>query len=267
MCLTPSVPDTGQVGGQYENLVQQFAQGIPTQLGIQEQYQPGFVQSGLASTSQGLFGLNNQPGLLQDYTSAIFPVAGAANLANTVAQEGAVGNVGQLGSTAANAVESINPQQTALTRALTQTATQQLQAGTAIDPTTRNAITQSVTGNWAARGLADSNPAQLDQALQDFTASQNLLGQREAAAGSTIAQNQQNITLPALGLTTTQSSAPGQTGGLLSGSSSLGTSAGPSLIPTAQLSDVLSTIYNAQASAQIAGANNTAALAGGALSY
>lgn len=267
MCLTPATPNIGAVGSDYMNLVGQFAQGVPTQLNTETAYKPGFVDTALNASNLSLFGGPNATGVLGQFEGALEPTAGALNSANYISGQGAVGQVGGLGADAAAAVESVNPSNARLVNDLTDTTSTQLAAGTRLLPSDVSRITSSVRGDWASRGLGDSGPAQLDEALQLYGGGEAALAQREAAATNAINVSGQNITLPALGLATTQSTAPGVSQNLLGGAGQLAQNASSSLVPTSQLSDVLSTVYNARSAANIAGANNRAGVIGSALSY
>ena len=118
----------------------------------------------------------------------------------------------------------------------------------------------------ASRGLGTSDPAQLDEALKMFGAGQNLLSSREAGAATAL-QAGQNITLPALALTTGESNATAQADSLLRGAGVTAAGAQPSLLPTSAAYDSLNTAYNAQAAANIVGANNRGSVLGGMMSY
>lgn len=266
MCLQPDTPNIGAVGRDYMGLINDFAKGLPTQLTAQQTYQPGFIDTTLSGVNQTAFGSGTTPGLVTDYSGLINPLSSATSSANTLARSAGINDVSNLGAAAAGAVGAVNPGQAALTTQLENTAATNLAAGATPLPSDVTRITQQVRGDWANRGLGDSAPAQLDEALQLYGSGQQALAGREAAAGSAI-QAGQNITLPALSLATQQSSIPGQAQSFLGGASSLAGNAGPTLIPTSTAYDALSTTYNAQAAANITGANNLASVIGGALSY
>lgn len=268
MCVGVATPNMGQVASDYSSMLSAFTAGVPEQLNTENLYKPGFINTALSGLHQTLYGGDNGVGgLLSDFSGAIAPIATSQNEANTLATQGAVSNINNLGPAAAAAVGSVSPDQTALIKALTSTASTQLQAGTNILPSDANRITTTVRGDWAGRGLGDSGPAQLDEALQYYGAGQNALAQRESAAQSAIGTEAQNITLPALTLATQTSGAPGQAASFVSGAGGMAGGAGPTLVPTSELSDALNTSYNASAAANIAGANNLASVIGGALSY
>jgi hypothetical protein len=75
------------------------------------------------------------------------------------------------------------------------------------------------------------------------------------------------VTAPALGLAAGQGLGTGQATSLFGTAAGFGQGAGPTLVGGDQAYDSFNTIYNAQAAANIARANNNAAVAAGGASY
>jgi len=253
-------PGAGRVGGQYYNLLRQYTRGVPLTLDTEQEYKPQFVDEALGNVESAT------PDWLNLYGTSTGTAGDIIGGANSLSRWYNIGDVAGGGGAAADAVRSINPEVSALTDALTQTASSQLAAGTRLDPADVNRITQSVRSDWSNRGLGTSPPAELDEAVQQATAGQNVLAQREGLASQAISANDW-ITNPALALTTGTSSAPAAGMQLQNEAAAFTQGAGPTLIDPSSNYDIFNTTYNANAAGKIAAANNYAQVAGGALSY
>ena len=256
---SPDVPNPGNVGADYYNLVQGYTKGVPLLLDAERKYKPGFVDTALGSTDQTLFGTDKEPGLLTDYERALGPLSEAEREQNAITRAANVGDVGYFGGAAGRAVGSINPGQTRLLETMTTRAQEGMDAGTRLLPGDVDAITSQVRGDWASRGMGTSAPAALDEALQLYGGGEQALARRQAVA-SQAAQADQMITLPALSLVTGQSNVPQQGQSFVTTGAGFGQQAGPTVVPANQSYDVFNTAYNARAAANIASANNQAAL-------
>lgn len=253
---TPQPPNPSSVGSDYLGLLQGFSQGLPMLLTDQQAYAPQFLESGLHSVNLGLYGTDQNPGYLRD-------VRGAGVTATNLGRQGRsafVSDMGTLGPRAAQAVRGTNPQQTALMDALTSTASSRLAAGTELDPATRARVTQSVRNNWASRGLGAAPAAQLDEAVNLATSGQDLLNQREQAAAGAVGLENQTVTQPALGIAANDQGLAGTAMGLTGAATGLASGPGATMINPSQSYDMFNTAYNARAAANIAAANNQAAL-------
>lgn len=259
---SPSAPSPTATGQDYLSLVNAFSAGQGTLYGTEKAYKPSFINLALRGTNQALNGYGQIPGLLDQTAGA----AGTAADLNTYGRASNVADVQTLGPAAAGAVRSLNPGGSALYDQLTQTASSQLAAGTQIDPATATRVTQGVRSDWARRGLGDSAPGQLDEALQLAGSGQSLLAQREGAASDAI-NTGNSFTAPALALATNNAGIPGMATDLVGAGSAFGSGAGSTLIPAGQSYDIFNTAYNARAAADIAGQNNQAAVLGSMLSY
>jgi len=251
---TPQTPSPGKVGSDYLSLVTGFARGEPTLLSTEQQFKPGFIDTALAGVKRGT------PDWLSLFGTDTGSALGTQLGANTGARAGQVADIGNLGGAAAAAVRGVNPTGSALADQLAGVSSKELAAGTQLDPASVSRITQGVRGDWAARGLGQSAPAQLDEAVNLATAGQNVLAQREAGAQQAAAVEQGAITNPALSVLETQSNAPALGQSLLAQTAGLTEGAGPTLINPQSNYDIFNTAYNARAAANIAGANNQAAL-------
>lgn len=236
--VTTDLPQSQRVGRQYTRHLDQFLKGQGILLDNEAQYKPQFISQTLADVNQA------EPDWLNLYKNAS---AGAA--------QSNVDNAATYGGRAASAVRAINPGGAALTDQLLKTTGDELAAGTSLTPGAINRVTSGVRSDWARRGLGDSNPAQLDEAVNLATEGQNVLNQREGAAAGAV--NTSNwITAPALGMTNT--GAMGKD--LLTGSAALATGAAPTLVNEAANYDMYNTLYNANSAALINKANSSAAM-------
>jgi hypothetical protein len=261
-CFTPDVPEPTQVGGDYLGMIGQFARGMPILSGVESAFKPGFVNTGLNSTNQSIWGTQNAPGLVQNYNS-LLPVFAAGQVgANSLQRAGNVADVQAFGTPGAEAVRNMNP----LMASINRTAQQGLDMGGQLMPQDVNRITNQVRGDWSNRGLGGSPAAQLGEAMELYGAGENARQARQSFASQAAGLNNQ-LALPALSMVTERSTAPADAMGMLTMGSGFGQNAGPTLIPGAQNYDILNTAYNAQAAANIAAANNRAGIMGGALSY
>lgn len=247
-----STPDLGATNNAFTQLMSSLIAEQPAALNAQQTFGPSYnaLTTGEIGTNAGSF---------SDLISQLIPgLQSTLTGANTAAATGATANASTLGPAAAAAIGATNPAEAANLTALNDSATSGLKAGTTLAPSDLSNIDNSVRSNWASRGLGTAAPAQLDQALQEFAGGQSLLSQRQSTAASTANLDSNLVTMPSLGLSQTQSAAPGVTSNLLGLSDSV---AGPSGNTLTDPTSVLSGAYNAQAAAQITSANNSAALA------
>ena len=260
-------PNVGQVGGQYEQLLQAYLDSQPQILQAQETYQPQYNALDLQSLAASLNGSGGTPGVLGEYANNILPtVTGAVNAANTSTATSKANTLATAGPGTVTAIKNLNPGQAGLMEQLTQTAGDQLALGTTLDPNQTRQIDESVTANWANRGLGTSNPAQLDEALKYFTEGQSLLGQREATASAVAGQNNQQYTDPAFSVLTGTSSAPAVASGVTSTGTGIAGAAAMPIVSPQQADGMLGTVYNATGSTDIANLNAKAGAASGEIS-
>lgn len=233
---TVSTPGAGAVTKDYLALLKGFEQGLPMELQGQQTYGPQFEQLDLNALTDAL------PTIL-----GIDTTTRTANL----------NDLTNLGPGYVSAIKASNPGQTALTDQLTKTATDQLKLGSTIDPDTSSKITSAVRTNWANRGLGDSMPAGLDEALQLFGGGQNLLNQRESAAGQAATLNANLYEDPLLSLFGSNAGAPAMAAGVAGGSTNL--------VSPSDLESLFSGVYSAKNAANTANANIDASLCGSSI--
>lgn len=246
-----SAPDVGAASGSAADLMRALIAMQPAAFSTQATYAPQYT----ALSEQDI---GSATGSLASLIEKYIPGINAAiNGANAQTSAAGVNDAAVLGPAAAAAIRAINPGAAGEMGDLTDITESALRAGTTLAPSDYSNITKSVRDNWASRGLGDSGPAQLDEALQLEAGGQNVLAQRESAAGAAAQLGSNLFTLPALSLTQKTSSAPGATGGVLGMGESV---AGPTGNTLTDPSSILNAAYNAQAAAQITSANNAAGL-------
>jgi hypothetical protein len=246
-----STPSPTASGNQALELLQGLINMQPEAFGTQATFGPQYT----ALTGEETGGA---AGTLSSLLAQYLPgITSSISGANTAAAGSAVGDLSSLGAGAVSAINNANPAQASLLSNLTGTANTALEAGDTLAPSDATQITNAVQSNWASRGLGTSSPAQLDQALQLYTGGQNVLNQREQAAGTAAGLESSLVTNPALNLTQTQSTAPVAAGAILG---QAGQIAGPSGDTLTDPTSILSAAYNANAAANITNANNAAAL-------
>lgn len=243
---TPSVPGAGRTARDFNALLSTYLNAQPSIFNAQQQFGPQYTGLDISGIS------SNLPTIEQLLSGANF--AGAAGNTSTVSGLGPSAGAGW------NATyNALNPNTGPLLNNLTSSANTQLAAGDQLDPATLASITNNVRSDWSGRGLGTSQPTAFNEAVAEATGGQNLLNQRtqnaQAAAGLNESVNS-SLIAPTVSTVLQQSQAPALTTGLVTG-------AGPSIVSPSQSQDFLNTGYNAQAAANIAGANNQAALLAG----
>lgn len=213
----PGVPNAGKVGNNYLNLIQGFSQGQPTIFGAEATYKPQYTALDLSQLATAM------PSIAAMFSNAL-PSATAT-------------------------VTGANPGQAGLLNTLTQSATDQLNAGSNLDPQLTRLFQQSTRGAQAARGLGYGPSDVFNESLGLTEFGNTLRQQREQFAGSVAGMNNAYETQPTLQLLTN----------MMSPALSVSQGSGPTVIPPSQSYDTFNTAYNARAAANIDAANNAAA--------
>ncbi|CAK0765735.1 conserved hypothetical protein [Gammaproteobacteria bacterium] len=266
-CLNPGSTDVGKVGADYSSVMDAYTAGVPQLLRTERANKPQFINQGLASAQQGMYGSGNQAGMLDMYQQAMPGLQDTQRAALSGDRAATVGDVGTLGRSAASSIQGINPEQTGLMKSLSTQAQQGLDAGSNLDARDSYRITQGVRSDWANRGLGVSAPAQLDEAMNLYGGGEQLKAQRQGVASGVIGLQNQTVTQPALGLAAGQGLGTQAASGIFGSAAGFGQGAGPTLISGDQSYDAFNTIYNAQSASQIARANNTSAMVASGASY
>jgi hypothetical protein len=219
-----------------------YVQGMPQLANTEAAYKPGFINQGLASAQQGMFGSGSQQGLLGMYGQALPVLQGQERAMLSGDRAATVGDVGTLGGQAAAAVQGVNPQQTALLSELTKQAQEGLAAGSNLDARDSYKISQGVRSDWANRGLGVSAPAQLEEAMNLYAGGEQLKAQRQATASGVAGLQNQMVTQPALGLAAGQGLGTGAATSIFGTAAGFGQGAGPTLVGGDQAYDAFNTI-------------------------
>ena len=259
-------PDANNVAGQYLALLQGFEKGAPTQLALQQQYQPQYTQADLGAMNDSLKGINGEPGYLSMFSQDVVPaITSAQTTANTATRTGTMNDLSTLLPGLNSTIAAANPGGTALQSALTKSATDQLALGTQLDPNAVYQATQPVAASYAARGLGTSDPSQLAQSLQLYAGGQNALTQRQNTAATVSGTDYSQMMQPLNDLMGITSTAPGQAQNLTSTGTSSAGGAQPTIAPTSDLTSLFSGAYNTNANALVQTQNNKTAIAGDAM--
>jgi hypothetical protein len=259
MCLNPTAKPAGPGGTtrDYLALIQGYARGMPTILGTEQTYKPGFVDTSLNATK------DSAAGLLAQF-KALSPEIGGVDTTNKAADLNALNT---LGPAAAGAVNATNPEQAALLQQLYSKAVQGLNSGTSLLPDQARQITNYTNSSWANRGLGASGPALMGLTTNLASAGENAAKDRQKFALDVGGAGKNWLTDPALTLATKPSQTTAGALDFLNNSSAFGAGAGPTLISGDQNYDTFNTAYNARTAANINSANNRAAVLGSVASY
>jgi hypothetical protein len=213
-----STPGAKQTGQSYRRLVNNYAKGLPSILGAQQNYGPQFNAlnlSNLGATVPGLSGI----------LSGALP--GASNLVNNA-----------------------NPGQANLLSQMTQSASQQLGAGAALDPSLARVTQQSIRGGQAARGMGYGPADTLQESSAITSLGDQLRQERQGFAGNVAGMNNQYETQPTLQMLMQ----------LISGAGANNATSGPTMVPQSLSSQLMTMPYMAKLQANTASANNATSL-------
>lgn len=255
-----NAPNPGQVGSNFEQLLNQLYASAPGQLQQQANLAPAYTMLGNTNLNTELNGGNGGPGLVDLYTGTVPQISGAQTGANENLAEGNINNLLTLGPAAAQGEAAINPSLSALENNITGTANKQLDLGTELDPSTVNQTLNTVNTNWSNRGMGGQPGNELSDALSLYAGGQNLLGTRESQAENAASTAYSTQAGPLTNLLTPTSTAPNLGLSLTGAGQSVSSNAGPTLYKTADLESLMNTVYNQQAAANISQANDEAAI-------
>lgn len=255
----------GSAGAKYLKYLKAYQAGLPRQLAMDKEFQPQFTAQQLQDFQNALFGQNGKPGYLDLYKNSIVPAMSQMEAtANRSTRTANINDLTTLGPGALTALQGANPQQAQLMDQLTKSASSQLQLGTVLDPNQIDQINSMVLGNWANRGLGNSNPAQLDQALQYFAGGQDLLNSRTANAGAVAGMQNEFYTDPIMQMLMGGTDASRTSQQLTDTSAGFGFG-GSTMLPMDQATSMLGGASTVAGNAGIAAGNNSAGLMAGGI--
>ena len=263
---SPSAPAPINYGQQTRDTLQAQVDLAPQLYAANAKFGPQYSELQLKQLEDMLNDTPGQQGYLSEYANNILPtLTTAQNTARQGQAAGTLDTLNNLGPAATAAFKSANPGGSALQDALTRTATSQLALGPQLDPAQLSRINRDVNANWSNRGLGTSAPAQLDAAMQEFAGGQNLLQQREQTASAVSGQDYSQSLAPLEALLGQPISSVGTAGNITGTGAGLITGA-PDINPESKMSqDIAGANMNAQAAANIAGANSTSSVIGSSM--
>jgi hypothetical protein len=257
----PTVAEYGQSGVNYLQLLNAYAAGAPTQLKLQQQFQPQYDQLNLTETGDTLNGVNGNPGYLSLYENNVVPtITRAQTAANTATRAANAADLTNLGPAALAGVKAANPQQTGLLDTLNTQAQEGLDAGTGLTADQMRNITNATNASLAQRGVAYGPAASYAQVMATGQYGDQLLQQRQTNAGAVAQLDQTDWTDPVLSAMNLSSNAPNAAQSLTQAGTQLNSTSGPTLLTSNDASSMLSGAFNANNQANLDAANNKAAL-------
>lgn len=268
-CLTPDTPQDRNYYNDTANALRaqvDLAPQLYAARANQDYGDPAYTRLKLQTLNSAVFGGNGQKGILDMYTQARPQLDALANQTRTAQRSADIADVQNLGGAARQAVRSANPDSAAILDRLNSQANSMLSAGNRMTPEQARAAQQASRTAFADRGMAFGPNAQLNEVLTQQAAGNAEQGRRAQMAAGVLQGNQavygdpfqQILGRPSQGVSNIFG-AFGQGGGQQGVNGFLN--------PESQMmNDISNTNYNARAAAEIAGANNTAALAGAGIS-
>lgn len=172
---------------QLDDELSQILSQWPALLRGEQENTPGAVKNDLSNLNLSLEGADGTTGLYDLLASGTERVGGIQREANTTARGAAYADL-----------RNLNPEQARLYDLLAADAEAGLKAG---DRMTREETFNTVNpirNDWAARGLGNSAPAQLDEAVNLVTAGRGVGQQRRSNAGAVANLGSQLYTAPAM---------------------------------------------------------------------
>jgi len=131
------------------------------------------------------------PELLKLYRDQISPAMSEAEAASrSRARAGDIADIGTLGPQARAAIKAASPQQAALADSLTAQAQSGLNAGSRLTPEQQRQVEQQTRGSFAARGLAGSPTAGLQEAVRSQLSGAGMQQQRSQQAMGALGASQ-----------------------------------------------------------------------------
>ncbi len=266
--FSPSAPAPRDLYAEGRDTLQAQIDLAPDQWAANSQYSPLYTDLQTSNVRGALLGRNGQPGLVQTLADVAPQFQKVTSDANTAQRGADIADLEKYGADAVAAVRGADPRQQALVDRLNDEAMGGLEAGSGLTPAQAAEIAQRVRGGQASRGVGFGNPDAIAEAFAQGERGLQLQNQRRQFATGIVGVNAATGADPALTLLGRPSNASGAAGNLLQqGSGAVGASGAPGFDPfTSYASDLFNTNYNADAAARIAGANNDAAVVGGAVS-
>ncbi len=270
MCFQPDTPPPRNYGQETAETLAAQVRLAPDQAAAYSANRPTYTAADLRALNESLLGTGGQRGLLDTYRQDIAPgMAAAQNAAQAQQVQGAQDILTKYGPSYLSAMQGINPQQTALRNQLYGQAAQDL-AGGGVSPFEARAYQQAVRAGQSDRGLGYGTADAAGEAAYMAQMQNQRRRENQGFAQRVIGMDQQLYGDPFQALIGRPSGATAMGQQFLGQGQQQGAQSAWTrglFDPTnAYASDVFNTNYNAQAAANIAGANNQASVVGAGLS-
>ena len=266
--FTPDTPPPRNLGPEYTDTLNAQIGNAPRVFGAEAAFRPRYQALQQQDVNQNVFGTGGQAGLLDLYRTGSAVLGRTQNDANAYQHAGDISQIYGFGAQGRDALRQLNPDNAGLLDQLNAQASGDLAAGSHLNAGDLRNVQQGSRAASQARGLNFSPSAAADEVLRTALAGQAQQDRRRGFASQVYGLNQNSYTDPLLSILGRQSNAIGQASNLYNQAASSAGTAGPRIFnpESAYASDLYNTNYNAKAAAQIAGANNTAAVVGAGLS-
>lgn len=210
-------------------------------------------------------GKDGQPGMLELYEKEIMPGLARADVASKqVSREGDIAAVEELGLRATEAFRAANPEQAALMKELNRQAQSDLQAGSELPPEMARELEQQIRSSQAARGMGFGMSDVGQESLVKGLQAEQLMRRRQGFAQSMVGLNASTAADPFMAILGRSGVGVNQAQGVAGQGQSF--NRGQAFNPESAYAGALqSQNYDAKLQANIASANNMAAIGGAAI--
>lgn len=265
MGTTVKAPPPRDIGEETESSLRAQINVKPEQLASEREFRPQFADLELSVLDRMLNGSDGQRGTLDIFRENVVPELSEADARGArVRREADIKDLGDLAPSFREAVEAANPEQTALLKALNESALEQVQAGSGLDADLQRSVSQSARGAQAARGFGFGLNDSAQEALFSGLTGEQLRRSRGQFAQGVAGLNAATTIDPAMAVLGRQGVAMNNAAMIAGQSGAL--NPGPLFNPqNAYASDLFSSNQNAIAATNIANANAKAGLWSGAM--
>lgn len=266
MGTTVKAPPPRDIGKETKESLRAQIEVKPEQLASEREFRPQFADLELSVLDRMLNGSDSQRGVLDIYREDLVPQLQEADARGSrIRREADIQDLSDLAPKFREAVDAANPEQAALLKALNESALEQVQAGSSLDPDLQRSVSQSARGAQAARGFGFGLNDAAQEALFSGLTGEQLRRSRMGSAAQVAGLNAATQIDPALAVLGRQGINLGQAGMVAGQANAL--NPGALFDPqNAYAADVFSSNHNAAAAANIASANAKAGMISGGLS-
>lgn len=261
---SPQAPPPRNYGQETSDTLRAQVDLAPELYAAERQFSPLYADLSAENVRRTLLGPDGQSGLLTLFEQIAPRTQALQDQAQNAQRQSDLQSLQTLGAPTVEALRNADPQQRALMDALNESALQDLNAGYGMDPALQAATQQNVRAAQAARGMGWGNADATAEAYTVGDRGLALRTQRQLTAQNVARLNAATGADPALAILGRPSQGAAQGQALLGQGQQGAAVAGPRLFnPESPYgADIFNTNYNAQAAANIAGANNRTALIG-----